>query len=85
MLRHMTIGATLAQTPSYLLEAQLAARWGISRRSLQRWRQMQLGPSFLRLGGRIIYALDDVIAFERDCRVQIDATQRGDGRGDHER
>lgn len=49
-----------------LNEHELAARWGISVKTLRRWRQEQgLGPIFCKLGSRVIYRIADVEAFER--------------------
>ena len=48
-----------------LNEHELAVRWGLSVKTLQRWRQKQLGPVFCKLGARVIYLLADVEAFER--------------------
>ena len=54
---------------THLTELELARRWKVSRRSLQRWRAEGSGPAFLRLNGRVIYALEDVIAFEAMARI----------------
>lgn len=47
-----------------LNEYQLAARWGLSAKTLRRWRQEQIGPVFLKIGGRVSYLLPDVEEFE---------------------
>lgn len=55
-------------TPSARLalnEHELAARWGLSVKTLRRWRQEQLGPVFCKLGARVTYLISDVEAFER--------------------
>lgn len=49
----------------YWTQAELAARWRISPRTLERWRVMGIGPSWIKLPGRIIYRSDDVIAYEQ--------------------
>lgn len=46
-------------------EYELAVRWAISAKTLRRWRQMQLGPLFIKLGGRVSYLLTDVQDYER--------------------
>jgi len=46
-------------------QKELAARWKISHRTLERWRWVQEGPRYLKIGGRIVYRLSDVEAFER--------------------
>lgn len=47
-----------------LRECDVAARWNMSTRTLQRWRTEQFGPPFIRLFGSIRYRLADIIAFE---------------------
>lgn len=56
-------GAARAEHP-HLLEHELARRWRLSTRTLQRWRQAGAGPVFLQLGHRIAYRLSDVERFE---------------------
>ena len=46
-------------------QKELAARWKISHRTLERWRWVQEGPRYLKIGGRVVYRLSDVEAFER--------------------
>jgi len=50
----------------HLNQIELAARWNISHRTLERWRWTGEGPQFLKMGGRVIYRLEDVDAFEAD-------------------
>lgn len=47
-----------------LTEADLASRWGMSPKTLQRWRTEGRGPHYLKLGKRVSYPLKAVIAFE---------------------
>lgn len=49
----------------HLNQIDLSRRWRLSPRTLERWRWMKVGPSYLRAGGRIIYRLEDVEAYER--------------------
>ena len=48
-----------------LSQIELAARWRISPRTLERWRWIGDGPRFMKLGGRVIYRVEDVLAFEQ--------------------
>jgi predicted DNA-binding protein (UPF0251 family) len=48
-----------------LNQKELARRWGISHRTLERWRYTGQGPVFLKLGGRVLYRLADVETFEQ--------------------
>lgn len=49
----------------HLNQINLADRWNISHRTLERWRWTGEGPQFVKLGGRVVYRLEDVEAFER--------------------
>lgn len=46
-------------------EYELAGRWGLSVKTLRRWRQDSLGPVFCKLGARVTYLISEVEAFER--------------------
>jgi predicted DNA-binding transcriptional regulator AlpA len=50
-----------------LNENELAQRWGISPKTLQRWRSEGHGPRYLKLSKRVGYPVDAVIAFEHDA------------------
>jgi len=51
-------------TIRHLNQIQLARRWNISHRTLERWRWLGHGPSFIKIGGRVVYREEDVEAFE---------------------
>jgi hypothetical protein len=46
-------------------ETQLANRWGLSVKTLRRWRQNALGPIFCKMGSRVTYLIVEVEAYER--------------------
>jgi hypothetical protein len=48
----------------HLHQVELARRWQISPRTLERWRWLQQGPAYLKVGGRVVYRLCDVEAYE---------------------
>jgi hypothetical protein len=48
----------------HLTQIELAQRWRISPRTLERWRWLHEGPQYLKIGGRVVYRLEDVEAFE---------------------
>jgi hypothetical protein len=48
----------------HLNQVQLARRWSLSPRTLERWRWLKKGPPFMRIGGAIRYRVGDVEAFE---------------------
>lgn len=49
----------------HLNQVQLARRWSLSPRTLERWRCHEQGPCYLKVGGRVVYRLEDVEAFEQ--------------------
>jgi hypothetical protein len=46
-------------------ENELATRWGLSVKTLRRWRQTQLGPIFCKMGARVTYLIPEVEVYER--------------------
>lgn len=57
-------------SPTYLDQRELAQRFRISPRTLERWRWKKTGPTYVKLGGKIVYALADVEAYERRRRAE---------------
>lgn len=45
-------------------QGQLAQRWDLSPRTLEQWRWRGVGPRYMKIGGRVIYRLQDVEDFE---------------------
>lgn len=50
---------------SHLRQIDLSRRWHVSPRTLEAWRWKGIGPAYLKIMGRIVYRLDDVVAFEQ--------------------
>lgn len=50
----------------HLNPRDLARRWSLSPRTLERWRWTGDGPPFLKVGGRVAYRLQDIEAWEAD-------------------
>ena len=48
----------------HLRQAEVAERWNISHRTLERWRWTGQGHRFLKLGGCVVYRIEDIEAFE---------------------
>jgi predicted DNA-binding transcriptional regulator AlpA len=44
----------------YLSASSVSARLGLSRRTLERWRDRGGGPPYVRFGGRVFYRTSDV-------------------------
>jgi hypothetical protein len=47
-----------------LNQVELGRRWSMSHRTLERWRWEGQGPRYLKVGGRVLYRLEDIEAFE---------------------
>ena len=52
----------------FLTQRELAHRWRLSGRTLEKWRWTKKGPAHVKLGGRIVYRLADVEAYEAERR-----------------
>jgi len=64
-------------TRQALSEADLAVRWAMSPKTLQRWRMEGRGPVYLKLGKRVNYPLKAVIAFENYV-LHVSTSERTD-------
>jgi hypothetical protein len=65
----------------HLTQLDLARRWRISPRTLERWRWLRQGPAYLKLGAAIAYRLEDVEAFEAKRRHPAAANGQPNARG----
>ena len=65
------------QTKTSLNQTELAARWTISARTLERWRWTGDGPALLKIGGRVVYRLEDVLAYEQARQRRSTAVRCG--------
>jgi hypothetical protein len=45
-------------------QRELADRWGISHRSLERWRWKRRGPPYVKIGNHVRYELSAIEAYE---------------------
>jgi len=50
----------------HLKQGDLARRWNLSPRTLERWRWLGQGPRYLKIGGRVVYRLEDISAYEAE-------------------
>ena len=46
-------------------ENELSQRWGLSVKTLRRWRGNSLGPIFCKMGARVTYLISEIEAYER--------------------
>lgn len=59
-------------------QTDLAERWNISARTLERWRWIGEGPRYVKLGGRVRYRLEDVEAYEAQ-QARASTAETGEG------
>lgn len=52
----------------YLTQRELAERWRLSGRTLERWRAEPYGPAWVNIGGSIRYPMRDIEEFEQRNR-----------------
>lgn len=58
--------ALLVRRTIFLTTAELAERWRISSRTLERWRDKGIGPAYTRIGNRVRYHIDVIERAERE-------------------
>ncbi len=61
------LGRSTEERPApvqHLNQIALARRWGMSQRTLERWRWLKQGPRYIKLGGHVAYRLEDIEAYE---------------------
>lgn len=58
-----------------LSETELAQRWGVSPKTLQRWRTEGRGPKYLKLSKRVTYPLDAITEYERSA-LHVSTSER---------
>jgi transposase-like protein len=56
----------MSDQDNYLCEKHLARKWGISFRTLQKWRWRNTGPPYIKIGGRVRYSPESIKNFEED-------------------
>lgn len=52
-------------TIKHLSQPELAERWTVSPSTLERWRVVGEGPTYLKIGGRVVYRLEDIESYEQ--------------------
>jgi predicted site-specific integrase-resolvase len=50
----------------HLNQTEVAQRWSVSPRTLERWRWIGQGPRFLKVGRRVVYRIEDIEAYEAE-------------------
>lgn len=57
-------------TVKHLNQTELARRWNVSPRTLEKWRWLGCGPRYLKLRGRIVYRQEDIEFHEAESMHQ---------------
>jgi len=57
-------------TKKYLTPAEVSARFSVSVRTLANWRTLGQGPKFTKMGGKVMYPIDQVEHWESRNTVQ---------------
>ena len=90
MSRPSTLAAVLQSGPcttgrsgesQHLNQKELARRWGLSIRTLERWRVEGRGPRFCKLGHKVSYPLREIEAYETHC-LHVSTRERVTGVGE---
>ena len=48
-----------------LTESELAEYWGLKKSTLQKWRTNCVGPVYIKLGAKVVYPRESVLAYEK--------------------
>lgn len=59
---HSSVSST-----EYISQSELARRWGRSEAAISLSSAVGAGPSYLKINGRVQYALDEIQRYERAC------------------
>ena len=51
----------------------------MSPKTLERWRWLGEGPPYLKIGGKVLYRIEDVEAFEKDGFILPAERKRSEG------
>lgn len=63
-------------TGKMLSGRELAERWGLSTKTLDRWRNTGDGPPYLKFGRAVRYRMEDVIEFEQRAVIRKTGRQK---------
>lgn len=53
------------QTEPAFTETELARRWNVSIKTLQRWRSEERGPPYIKLSKAVRYPVDEIVTYEQ--------------------
>jgi hypothetical protein len=67
----------MQESAIFLTQSELAVRFRVSPRTLERWRWLKIGPNYTKLGGKVVYALADIEGYERRRRAETHSSILG--------
>ena len=53
----------------FLNTVELAERWSKSPRTLENWRGKNIGPNYYKIGGEVLYDLNEIVELENQSYV----------------
>ena len=53
---------------------QLSDRWGLAEATLLNWRSAKKGVPYCKVGGKVVYRLTDVVAYETSNLTKLQTT-----------
>ena len=70
---------TNSQSQKYLTAQEVAFRFDgkISVNTLGNWRNLGVGPAYLKLGGRVLYPIEKLVEWEQRNTVQSTSDYKG--------
>jgi|TARA_Y100000114_G_C11709482_1_gene302683 hypothetical protein len=54
---------------NFLNTVQLAKRWNKSPRTIMNWRDRGEGPNYYKIGGSVLYDVDEIIELEKESYI----------------
>ena len=57
----------MENTFRHITQRELAIRWNKAESTIERYRADGKGPQYLKIGGQVIYRIQDIEAFEQSC------------------
>lgn len=58
------VGVSPERAIRHFNQIDLSRRWNVSPRTLERWRWLKQGPEYLKIGGHVVYRLEDIERYE---------------------
>lgn len=60
----------LAMNEKFITEIELAERWGVTRKAIQKFRYQGTGPTFHKFGRCVCYQMSQILSFEEMAKEE---------------